>query len=86
MTAEHITHFTKNTLIKLLNICGYSFIWEEKKNISRKYSIRLIFKKSEVIKNYEINLNEILISKKIFSKAIKLNTKRTENFKRISKK
>ena len=31
LTAEHITHFTSKTLIKLLSICGFSFIDRRKK-------------------------------------------------------
>ncbi len=86
LTAEHITHFTEETLKKLLNNCSFVFIKKEKENLSRKYSIRLIFKKTNHQKKYQINKSDFNNSKKIYTKALKINNKRIENFIRISNK
>lgn len=86
LTAEHITHFTEETLRKLLHNCSFVCTKKEKKNLSRKYSIRLIFKKTNLIEKYQIDKSEFNNSKKIYTKAIKINNKRIENFIKVSKK
>ena len=47
LSAEHIYHFTEKTLRYLLEKSGYSFFYKERKCVSRKASIRLVFKNDE---------------------------------------
>ncbi len=87
LVAEHITHFTDTTLKKLLFLSGFIFVNKEKENNSRKYSIRMTFKKGISNKeNINFNQKKYKKTKKIFSKALSLNQKRLDNFKNLSKK
>ena len=87
LTAEHIHHFTDDTLKNLLINSGYDFIGKNKEHNSRKYSVRMIFQKSN-IKHTNAKLNPRLVKRaqKIFTKALILNKKRMNNFKDLSNK
>ena len=87
LTAEHIHHFTDDTLKNLLVNSGYKFIGKNKEHNSRKYSVRMIFQKTN-IKKTSIKLNQKLVQRtqKIFAKALILNEKRMNNFKNLSNK
>lgn len=57
LTSEHIYHFTKFSLIKLFEKYMFTFVKQEKKYVSRPYSIRLIFEKKKHQDNKKLKKN-----------------------------
>ena len=70
LSAEHIYHFTEKTLIYLLEKSGYSFFYKEKKYISRKASIRLIFKNNESKKILSPLKKDLILNIKTYQNAL----------------
>ena len=67
LSSEHLHHFTKNSLINIFTKCQYSFLYEEKKLLSRKNSLRMIFQK----KNKNIIKLKKFVYKEKFATKIK---------------
>ncbi len=67
LTCEHNYHFNKYNLIKLLEKIGFKFIFHERKLISRKSSLRLVFQNCSISKNedFEKYISNNLNKKKI---------------------
>lgn len=94
LTCEHHYHFSKFSLIKLFKKVGFDLKFQEKKEISRKFSLRLIFesspkskrKKKRLVSVNNLNKKKINHIKKIYNKMLTKKFSSINNLKNLSKK
>ncbi len=86
LSSEHLMHYSKKSLIHLLNKCGFNFVFEEKKFLSRIASIRLVFNLKIENNNLKFNNKDRLKIKNTYLDSLKDNKKLDKKYEYWKKK